>query len=249
MAGSLVLLAANSRGMQVVPELVIPAGIPGSSSTSSVTSSPAFGSWAIHPRHAFAVSSARQHMLAADSTACLSPTQEISHHRAHTRVMHSRLQQTHAPLVHSRADSAGRGRTACARLNTCTEWGAQGTRGVAESNLGHKHDLDMLVDGNRDKTLGGGVARVCWQRRAGPPLKRVAVAERRRGLAPVGHKHWRCLQAQPVRLCRRECAPCAARASVYRPRWGARRSRQNKTQNRVGIYRQQWRGEARSPLL
>ena len=188
-------------------------------------------------------------MLAADSTACLSPTQEISNHRAHTRVMHSRLQQTHAPLVHSRADSAGRGRTACARLNTCTEWGAQGTRGVAESNLGHKHDLDMLVDGNRDKTLGGGVARVCWQRRAGPPLKRVAVAERRRGLAPVGHKHWRCLQAQPVRLCRRECAPCAARASVYRPRWGARRSRQNKTQNRVGIYRQQWRGEARSPLL
>ena len=126
--------------------------------------------------------------------------------------MHSRLQQTHAPLVHSRADSAGRGRTACARLNTCTEWGAQGTRGVAESNLGHKHDLDMLVDGNRDNTLGGGVAQVCWQRRAGPPLKRVAVAERRRGLAPVGHKHWRCLQAQPVCGCSavsaRARAPC-----------------------------------------
>ena len=116
-----------------------------------------------------------------------------------------------------------RGRTARAGLNTCTEWGAHGTRGVAESNLGHEHDLDMLVDGNRDITLGRGVAQVCWQRRAGPPLKRVAVAERRRSFAPVGHKHWRCLQAQPVRLFRRECAcacacACAVCASVRRER-------------------------------
>ena len=83
MAGSLVLLAANSRGMQVVPELVIPAGIPGSSSTSSVTSSPAFGSWAINPRHAFAVSSARQHMRCTRAQALQAEGAPLARQRAH----------------------------------------------------------------------------------------------------------------------------------------------------------------------
>ena len=97
--------------------------------------------------------------------------------------------------------------------------GATATQGVSESNLAHKHDVDVLVDGNRDIALGGGVTQVCWQRLAGPPFQRVAVAERRRGLAPIRHKHWRCLQAQPAPLFRRECAcACAVRASVRRER-------------------------------